>query len=92
MQKKTRRVKNSTVAFQYTCPYDWHFRYRHAVDDHNNLRHALPSLEDAWMTIRWPVRIFTFLLDLTKTNVYLALGYFVYIGAKKKLLPKYLDF
>ena len=23
--------------FQYTCPFDWHFRYRHAVDDHNNL-------------------------------------------------------
>ncbi|MFM8622190.1 MAG: hypothetical protein ACKOB3_02265, partial [Holophagaceae bacterium] len=33
--------------FRYTCPFDWHFRYRHAVDDHNNLRHATPSIEDS---------------------------------------------
>jgi hypothetical protein len=39
--------------FQYTCPFDWHFRYRHAVDDHNNLRHALPSIEDSWLTKRF---------------------------------------
>ena len=88
----TRRVENSTVAFQYTCPYDWHFRYRHAVDDHNNLRHGLPSLEDTWVTVRWPVRVFTFLLALTETNLYLALRFFVYVGAQKKNLPKYLDF
>lgn len=66
--------------------------YRDAVNDHNNLRHALPLLEDTWMTIRWPVHVFTFLLALTKTNVYLALSYFVYVGAKKNILPKYLKF
>jgi hypothetical protein len=33
-----------------TCPYDWHFRYRHAVDDHNNLHHATPAVEDSWLT------------------------------------------
>ena len=38
--------------FAYALPFDWHF-YRHAVDDHNNLRHALPSIEDTWRTIRW---------------------------------------
>jgi hypothetical protein len=31
--------------FQFPCPYDWHYKYHHAVDDHNNLRHALPSIE-----------------------------------------------
>ena len=41
-----RGVGDSRVSFRYTRPYDWHFRYRHAVDDHNNLRHTLPSLED----------------------------------------------
>ena len=61
----TRRVDGTTTSFQYTCPYDWHFRYRHAVDDHNNLRHALPSLEDTWRTIRWPTCVFTFLLAVT---------------------------
>ena len=31
-------VKN----FKHTLQFDWDFRYCHAVDDHNNLRHALP--------------------------------------------------
>lgn len=34
--------------FTYQFPFDWHFRYRHAMGDHNNLRHALPSIEDTW--------------------------------------------
>ena len=38
--------------FQYTCPFDWHFWYRHAVEDHNNLRHGLPSIKDSWRTQR----------------------------------------
>jgi hypothetical protein len=33
--------------FHYPCPIDWHFKYRHAVDDHNNLRHALPLIKDS---------------------------------------------
>jgi hypothetical protein len=31
--------------FLFPCPYDWYYKFRHAVDDHNNLRHALPSIE-----------------------------------------------
>ena len=27
--------------FKYKLPFCWHFRYHHAVDDHNNLRHSL---------------------------------------------------
>jgi hypothetical protein len=30
--------------FRYACPFDWHFRYRHAVDDHNNLPMLCPQL------------------------------------------------
>ena len=30
--------------FKYKLPFDCHFRYHHAVDDHNNPRHALPSI------------------------------------------------
>ena len=48
--------------FRYTCPYDWHFRYCHAVDDHNNMRHATPAVEDSWLTQRWECRVFSFLL------------------------------
>ena len=36
--------------FAYTLPFDHHFCYRHAVDDHNNLRHSLPSWEDTSVT------------------------------------------
>jgi hypothetical protein len=61
------------ITFDYTNPFDWHFRYRHAVDDHNNLRHALPSQEDTWKTTRWEIRVFTFLLALSEVNAYLAL-------------------
>ena len=60
-------VKN----FAYALPFDWHFRYRHAVDDHNNLRHALPSIEDTWRTIRWVLRVFSFVLAISEVNAFL---------------------
>ncbi len=28
----------------------WHFHYYHMVNDHNNLCHSLPSIEDTWGT------------------------------------------
>ncbi len=59
------------ASFTYTKPYKWHFKYCHAVDDHNNLCHALPSLEDTWKTDQWPLLVFTFLLAVTEVNVYL---------------------
>ena len=39
--------------FNYKLPFDYNFRYHHDVDDHNNLRHALPSIKATWMTDRW---------------------------------------
>ncbi len=36
--------------FWYKLPFDYHFHYCHAVDNHNNLCHVLPSLEDTWVT------------------------------------------
>jgi len=64
--------------FRYACPFDWHFRYRHAVDDHDNLRHALPSVEDSWTTQRWEVRVFSLILAISKVNAFLALRYFTF--------------
>ncbi|KAL7549033.1 hypothetical protein ACHAWF_012294, partial [Thalassiosira exigua] len=87
-----RGLGDDRVEFQYTRPYDWHFRYRHAVDDHNNLRHSIPSLEDTWVTQRWPIRVFTFLLAITEVNVYLTLKWFVFIGDLTALLPEYVGF
>jgi hypothetical protein len=67
-----------SVTFQYPQPFDWHFRYCHAVDDHNNLRHALPLIEDTWITQRWECRVFSFILAISEINAFLALRYFVF--------------
>ncbi len=64
--------------FKYTCPYDWHFRYHHVVDDHNNLRNAMPVVEESWITKRWECRVFSFLLAVSEINALLALRYFVF--------------
>ena len=64
--------------FRYACPFDWHFRYRHTVDDHNNLHHCLPSVEDSWTTQRWEVRVFSFVLAISEVNAFLALRYFTF--------------
>ena len=53
--------------------FSYHFKYRHLVDDHNNLRHSTPTLEDTWKTNRWENRVFAFLLAITEVNVYLYL-------------------
>ena len=91
-RKTTRRVDGTIAKFAYTLPFDWHFRYRHEVDDHNNLRHAVPSLEETWLTLRWVIRVFTFILAVTEVNVYLVLKFFVFVGDKAGDLEKYLEF
>lgn len=77
-----RRVKEGDQdverKFKYTCPYEWHFSYRHAVDDHNNLRHATPAVEESWVTQRWECRVFAFILAISEINAFLALRYFEY--------------
>ncbi len=79
------------ATFQYTRPFDWHFRYRHIVDDHNNLRHSSPALEETWITKRWPVRVFAFLLAITEVNLFLVMKFFVWTKGNVKN-QTYLDF
>ena len=45
--------EDAVKKFKYKLPFDWNFRYRHEVDDHNNLRHSLTSIEDTWVTDWW---------------------------------------
>ena len=49
--KETIRIWNNNgedvvKKYKYKLPFDWNFRYHHTVDDHNNLRNVLPSIED----------------------------------------------
>ena len=62
--------------FRFPCPYDWHYKFRHAVDDHNNLRHALPSIEHTITTTRWEMRVFSFVIVVTEVNAFLAYRFF----------------
>ena len=74
--------------FKYTCTFDWNFWYRHAMDDHNNLCHLLPSIEDSWVTQRWETRVFAFLFAITKVNAFLCLRYFTFGKGELPGCPK----
>jgi hypothetical protein len=71
---ETRGTGENRISFPYTKPFDWHFRYRHIVDDPNNFRHAWPSLETTWIAERWPICVFTFLLAACHHRGQLLLG------------------
>ena len=64
--------------FRYIIPFENHYKYRHCIDDHNNHRHQIPSLESTWGTHRWENRAFAFLLAVTEVNIWLSLRYFVW--------------
>ena len=64
--------------FKFTEPFSNHYRFRHAVDDHNNLRHQVPSIEGTWVTQRWPLRVLGFLLAISEVNCFLAFRTFVW--------------
>ena len=85
-----RRVRNldgtfSNKKIKYCHPIGYHFHYRHAVDDHNNLRHSSPSLEGVWRTHRWEMRVFSFLLAVTEVNAFLACRFFIWNKRTKKI-------
>ena len=79
--KETRRdwkdgSANMSKRFKYPEVIHNHFQYCHAVDDHNAKRHSPISIEVVWATMRWPNRVFCFLLSITEVNCFLAETYF----------------
>lgn len=60
-----------TTTFKYAKPVEYQFRYRHAMDDHNSLQHAVASLEGTWQTRQWPIRVFSFLLAISHLALHL---------------------
>ena len=65
-----------TTFFKYTDVFANHFKFRHAVDDNNNLHHKVPSIEETWVTYHWENRVFAFLLVLSEVNAFLAFRFF----------------
>ena len=52
------------------------YHYWDVIDNHNSARMHPISMEETWMTARWPNHVFCFLLTLTIVNVQNAGCYF----------------
>jgi len=84
MKKTYRWIKGNnqsparSVSFKYKEPFANHYNYRHCVDDHNNLRHSVPSIEGSIVTQRWVMRVFCFILAISEVNAFLAMRFFVW--------------
>ena len=78
--------KEVKASFKLQEPFANHYLYCHAVDDHNNHRHKLPSIEDTWGTHRWENRVFGFLIAVSEINSWLAFRYFVWHNNDMELL------
>ena len=65
-----------STSFNYSQVFANHFLYRHLIDDHNNLRHMVPSIEGTWKTHNWIICVLTVILTVSEVNAYLAFRYF----------------
>ena len=74
-----------TKTFKYMEPFYYHFKYRHQVDDHNNLRHSPISLEESLSTKDWKIRVFSFIIAIIEVNARLARSHFGGLTALSQL-------
>ena len=70
------RVKHVTT-FRYPEVVHNHYCYWDVIDNHNRYRMHPLSMEETWMTMHWPNRVFCFLLAITMVNVQNAATYFL---------------
>ncbi len=73
----------TTKQFKYPEPYYLHFKYRHLIDDHNNIHHEVPSIEGTLKTQRWAIPVFQFVLAVAEVNMYLTMRHFVWYREEK---------
>ena len=94
-QEETSRVETlpdgskKKRVFRYIEPFSNHFKYRHQIDDHNNLCHQEPSIESTWSTHEWSNRVFAFLIAITEVNAFKFFRYFVWKEHEKMSLHKF---
>ena len=75
--------------FRYSETFMNHMSHRHHIDDHNNLRHQQPSLEETWRTQTWENRVFAFLLAVSEVNAFKYFVHFVWQGKQQMTLHKF---
>lgn len=71
-------------SFAHPPPIANHFWYRHAVDDHSDVRHHVLSIEGTWVTQCCSNRVFAFLLSISDVYTFLAFRFFVW-GQKERM-------
>ena len=86
-KESVRHFGEKSMKFKYTKIFSYHFKYRHMVDDHNNLRHSTPTLEDTWKTHVWENRVFSFFLAITEVNLYCYLRYTIWKNQTEETYP-----
>ena len=67
----------TTRRFKYPEPFYLHFKYRHLIDDHNNIHHAVPSIKGTLKTQCWAIPVFKLVLSVAEVNMYLTIQHFV---------------
>ena len=72
---KLNNIKTTTT-FKYPEVVSNHYHYRDMIDNHNRMRMHPIALEETWITLRWPNRVFSFLLVVTVVNVQNTATYF----------------
>ena len=65
------------VEFQYPEIVHNHYKFCDMIDNHNSFRMHLISMEETWMTMRWDIHVFCFLLVVTIVNIQNAAVYFL---------------
>jgi len=77
----TRIFQGEKTTFKYTEVIANHYKYRGAVDEHNNRQHDAGglgvSIESTWQTQRWAIRVFCFVcIAVPEVNAFLARFFF----------------
>ena len=68
--KKVTEFKYPEVVFN-------HYNYQDMIDNHNSFRMHPISLEETWMTMRWPNHVFSFILAVPIVDVQNSAAYFL---------------
>ena len=89
-KKQHFKVNGQKQEKTFKCPevvYN-HYKYRDCIDNHNSQRMHPLSMEETWMTTRWPNRVFCFLVAVTMVNMQNAANYFVKTPKLDSLLAR----
>ncbi len=86
--------ETQTMRFIHVKPFEYYFCFSHAVDNHNNLRHAVSSIKGKGNMVHQLLALlcFSFCLAVIEINTYLTPKHFIFKSNDPKTLPKLINF